>query len=266
MPKQFVAVVLIILLAGLAMAMGTAPQVPPPAELQVKIQGDLDKMDAQVGLAAQKLANLGLQGDETRALLQSLYDNNSAVVTAATIDPGGTLVAIQPATYWKSEGQNISGQEHFPILQRTGQPIMSRMFKTVEGFQAVSLAYPISSEAGARLGYVSVVFKPDALIRNTVQQYVAGYLSVEATALQLDGRIIYDRDPLQIGNMTFTSPAYDSFPALLALAERMTREATGSGSYDYSTPFSTVPVTKSAVWTTVGLHGTQWRLMIAQSK
>ncbi|HVN67043.1 MAG TPA: hypothetical protein VMT55_01620 [Candidatus Sulfotelmatobacter sp.] len=266
MRKQLIAFGLIAFIASLAAAMGTAPQVPPLAEMRGKVQRDLDKLDNEVKSAARKLSALGLRGDATRALLQSLYDNNSAVVTAATVSSGGTLVAIQPSTYRKSEGQNISDQEHFPQLKQTGRPVLSKMFKTVEGFQAVSLAYPIDLANGERLGYVSVVFKPDALVRNTLKQYSAGYVTVEATALQLDGRIIYDKDPLQIGNMTFSSSAYEAFPSLLALAERMTLEATGSGSYEYTTPLNNIPIGKSAAWTTIGLHGTDWRLMIAYAK
>jgi hypothetical protein len=62
---------------------------------------------------------------------------------------------------------------------------------------------------------------------------------------------------MQTGKMTFSDPVYQSYPTLLELANRMTLEASGTGSY-------TFPVKKVSEWATVSLHGTEWRVIVSQ--
>ena len=62
--------------------------------------------------------------------------------------------------------------------------------------------------------------------------------------------------------MLFDDPLYKPFPQLLALGTLISREKKGSGSYDFMQEGSEKVVKKDAYWTTVGLHGTEWRLVV----
>ncbi|MFA6169639.1 MAG: cache domain-containing protein [Candidatus Margulisiibacteriota bacterium] len=248
-----------------AFAMGIAPDLPPVNVLGQQIAGELTQMDGDLAKTAELLGSTGLSGEAAAALLQQLYNNHKSVVDVVTTNPDGYILLVEPATYKSSELSYIGNQPHFVRLKKSGLPVMSSMFKTVEGFYAVSLAYPVRGTSNQALGYVSIVFKPDALMRNVVKNYQFDFFAVDTMALQLDGRIIYDKDPLQVGLMTFESSLYRSVPSLLALAQKVTMEATGSGSYDFPEHAGGAPVKKTAEWTTIALHGMEWRLVIAKN-
>jgi len=262
--KYFIPILLLIVLAAAAFGLGGAPQLPPITVLQSRIAGELNSIDADLAQAAGQIAPLGLTSTATGKVLQKLYDKHSAIIDIATIDLDGNLLLIVPDAYKQAAGTNISQQAHFALIRKTGRPVMSQMFKTVEGFNAAALAYPvIASGETAATGFVSIVFKPDTLMRNIIKDYLQDLPSAEALAIQLDGKVVYDYDIFQVGKMTFSDPGYQAFPSLLLLASKMTQEASGSGTYDYVAR-SGNKATKSAVWTTISLHGTAWRLMLSE--
>jgi hypothetical protein len=253
---------LLVLLSTVVSAMGAAPHLPGIVDLQSQIAAELNSLDSDLAQAAQQLSTIGIYGSASTILL-NIYNKHSSVVDVATVDPDGYLITIQPDRYKSSEGQRINEQPHFMEVIKTGRPGMSGMFKTVEGFYAVSLIYPIVNLKGQTIGYVSLVFKPDALMGNIIKPYTS---SVEAFALQKDGRVIYDKDIYQIGKMTFSDPAYQNYPDLLRLATQITAEASGAGTYAYPVGFSNAPARKATEWTTLSLHGVEWRLVVSQAR
>ena len=247
-----------------ALAMGM-PMGPPSIEqLQQKVAAELEAMDQDVALAAQQLSFSGLHGEGTAGILQRLHDEHTSVVDAATVDLDGRLVLIRPEKYAASEGSSIADQDHFLRLRGAGEPVMSELFETVEGFHAVSIGYPVFSPQGEPIGYISLVFQPDALVRNIVEPLDYKTFQLEALAIQTNGRIVYDKDIMQVGRMTFSDPAYQDYPSLLELAARAVEQESGSGVYEYPASPEGEPVKKEAQWATVGLHGTEWRLILSK--
>jgi len=251
--------------ASAALAMGQPPRPPVLADLQNRISYELNLMNYDLATAARQLSSTGLSSSAVYGILQKLYNDHTSAVDIATIDLDGRLLRIEPERYKGSEGQIISDQPHFILLKKTGKPVLSEMFKTVEGFYAVSLAYPVFSPEGKLIGSVSMVFKPDALMGNIIKSAIAGLPAYEALAIQKDGRIIYDKDILQIGKMTFSDPLYQSYPSVIELAKRITTEASGTGTYDFPVTLANLsPVAKATEWTTISLHGTEWRLILSK--
>ena len=83
--------------------------------------------------------------------------------------------------------------------------------------------------------------------------------------MDLDGLLLYDEDEGQIGRNLLEDPLYKSFPSLLELVEqRILTERSGHGYYSFFqvTGGNEAEVTKECYWTTAGLHGTEWRLVI----
>lgn len=257
----------LLLLIGLpAWSMSGPPPLPPLAVLQSQVSAELYSLDSDLADAAQKLATAGLTGDTANDILQKLYDRHPAIADNVTISLDCHLLAVAPYRYQKAIGEYIGDQPHIIQLKKSNQPVMSEMFKVVEGFWAVAIVYPVNAANGKTLGYVGSVVKPDALFRNVLIPYIAGNLSIEATAIETDGQIIYDKDLLQIGKNTFTDPAYRSFASLLDLARRITAEASGTGTYTFSTGLGNAPVEKVSEWTTISLHGIDWRFILSQNK
>jgi hypothetical protein len=254
--------IILALSASQALAMGTAP---PVKDLGERISLELHRLDDDLEEAAGQLSTTGLRGEKASNILLNLYKEHYSIIDIATIDLDGNLVLIEPAKYKGAEGKNITDQSHFAQIKTTNKPVLSEMFKTVEGFYAVSLAYPIISEEKNLIGFVSAVLQPNALARKVIESSLSDFPEIEAMIIQKDGRIIYDRDILQVGKMTFSDPLYQSSPSLLALAASVTKEAEGTGSYIFQAGWGKEPVKKDAEWTTISLHGIEWRLLLSKT-
>ncbi|MFA6431578.1 MAG: PDC sensor domain-containing protein [Candidatus Margulisiibacteriota bacterium] len=262
--KKYLSVLFVVMLSISAFALGSAPKLPGVNDLKQQVVTELMSLDSDIAGVAQQLAILLPTGGDIRPLLRKIYDEHSSVADIAVIDPAGIIRIIEPAAYKSAEGKPVNGMDQLDIMKETKSPLLSEQFMAVEGFSACSLAYPIYSTGGKLFGYISVVFKPDALLKKIIDQYATINPTVEVTMIQLDGRIIYDKDILQVGQMTFTSPNYKNYPALLTLANRMTAEATGQGVYEYLPQYGTTPVKKEADWSTITLHGREWRLVVSK--
>ena len=245
-------------------AMGTPPHLPGLSDLQGKIAAELTSLDSDLAGAAKQLSTVGLFNNSS-VILRKIYDDHASVVDVATVNPEGYLMTIQPERYKAAEGQRIDEQPHFREIQKTGRPVMSGVFKTVEGFYAASIIYPVVNLKGQAIGYVSVVFKPDALMGKFIKPYLSPLSSTEAFALQTDGRVIYDHDIMQIGKLTFSDPAYQGYPDLIRLAARITAEPSGAGNYTFPAGRGGAPARKATEWTTIALHGVAWRLVVSKT-
>jgi hypothetical protein len=141
---------------------------------------------------------------------------------------------------------------------------MSPVFPAAEGFDAVSIRWPVRDETGVYLGLVSVLVDPQRLLAEQADRALAGTPNT-AWATDTDGRLIYDRDPGDlVGRNMLTDPVFANYPELVALATRVTVEPAGSGTYTFTPGGGGSPVRKEAVWATTGLHGTEWRLVVAR--
>jgi hypothetical protein len=268
MKKSFLVWTLLIVSAAAVLAMGSAPKPPAAANLQAPVQTELNRMDELMKLAAIKLAATDLQSSDARQVLFDVYNNVNSAIVVSTISEDGVLLAVEPSARYKTGvGKSVADQALFQTLKATNKPAMSPMFKAVEGFNAVGLGYPITSAVdGKTNGYTTLVFQPDALVRKIVNN-LAGPATFEALAIQLDGEVIYDRDILQVGKMTFSDPGYAEFPSLVAFARQVVATREGTGSYQfYNKRGSTAAVTKQATWASVGLYGTEWRLIVSAAQ
>ena len=211
-----------------------------------------------------KLSTVGLKGDTARPVIREIQIRNpDMVIDVCTISPEGVMLIVEPSPYRSFEGTDISGQEQVRTLLRTRQPVMSSVFRTVEGVAAVDMEHPVMGPDGKFLGSVSAIFQPWVLIGKCVQGLLSG-LPVEIWAMQPDGKILYDADRHEVGRMLFSAPEYRPFPELLQLGRRIAAEPRGWGSYSYFKAGTSQVVHKDALWVTITLNGTAWRLVSVQ--
>jgi len=232
--------------------------------LTASIQAVLDLMDQDVGATAGQIKLTGLDSQQTRWMLTELCGRHSYAVDCATVGPQGLLVAVEPAAYHVFEGADISDQAQVIDLQQTLAPVLSNEFMSVEGFPAIDLEWPMLDDGGSLLGAVSVMSKPAELLGSIIAPQLLG-TGYTCMVLQTDGTILYDADSTQIGKNTFTDPLYASYPELLALAQRVVASASGSGSYSFPSSGGGAAVVKQAWWNTVGLHETEWRVVLIRA-
>ncbi len=241
-----------------------APELPPVLlELQGAIQAVLDRMDADLAAAAENLTRAGLTSPDTRAILNDLCEQHAYVVDCCTVDRNGTMLMVEPAAYREFEGSDISQQEQIIRLHQTEQPVLSQAFRAVEGFNAVDLETPVFGADGEMIGSVSMLIRPESFLSTLIAPEVQG-LPIDAWVMQLDGLILYDPDEEEIGRNLFEDPIYQPFPQLLTVGHEITANESGTGIYEFFGTGMSAPVKKEASWCSVGLHGTNWRVVATQ--
>jgi hypothetical protein len=230
--------------------------------LKNAIDGSLKKIDGRLIVASKKAALSGLKGIKTEQALLGLCRSVPGSIDCATVDLGGRMVTVIPAEYKKYKGADISTQEQVIRLQKTGKPVISHVFRSVEGIDAVDIEYPVYLKNRKLAGAVSLLLNPEAFLASVIVPILNG-LPHEAWLMQKDGRILYDKDAKQIGLMLFEDPLYRPYENLLAAGRKIAGDKKGTGSYEFLAVGKRGSVRKNIVWDTVGLYGVEWRLVVA---
>jgi len=143
---------------------------------------------------------------------------------------------------------------------KTGQPVLSNIFRAVEGFPAADAEYPVVTPEGGRLGSVSILFHPEKLLGNILTPLLQG-TPVDIWVMEKGGLLLFDADASEIGLNLFTSRLFKPYRSLINLGRRIAARPEGSGVYYYRSHTSPTTVRKNAFWRSVSLYGTEWRLV-----
>lgn len=261
--------------AGGAISSFEEPSIEMPfllLQIQADLQGSLSDLDMAVAKASSDLSASGLEGNGAREVLRGLLAKNSDLVEAVTFSEEGKILVAECEGCEGGEGEDISSQKHIAHVLKSKNPTFSGQFLLVEGYQATAIAYPVFSPEGEFMGGISAIIKPEELIEALVAPKLRFNISTRSNitdysfwSMHLDGLIAYDRDESQIGKRLFEDPLYQPFPSLLDLGERIVAERAGHGHYTFQvTEGDERVVTKESYWTTVGLHGREWRLIVTK--
>lgn len=237
-----------------------ANDLPVLVEVQQRISAEFNRLDAAMQDAARKLGAGGLTGDGAREALAGLCGKFPFSVDCSAVDTRARMVTIEPASFRHLEGSDISAQKHVQVAIRKRQPVMSSVFKAIEGFPAVDVEYPVIDPAGQCIGSVSLLFKPEMLFAQILPPILKG-IPVDIWAMEKNGRIIYDVDPSQIGLNLFGANMYRPYTELQNIGRRIAARPEGSGGYTYKVYGENTVGKKSAYWKTAALYGTEWRLV-----
>ncbi len=197
-----------------------------------------------------------------RNSFQEFYKNNPYVVSCALIDPSGTIVYAEPSDFHPSEGKNISDQENFFMMQKNRAPMLSSSFLAIEGFDAVSLQYPLIDSEGDFHGSVSILIRPDIMVEELVAPIIAETL-FEPWIMEPDGRILFDKSYGGTGRMLYIDYLYEEMRTFRQLGDNIASNKSGQGDYVHHKPESDESVVKLAIWDTMELHNTQWRIIVS---
>jgi len=229
------------------------------------INSELQKLDSVVLDACQKLSGTGLTGAAVEQILNEIYTQNSdIIVNAATADKNDILLAVQPSSYSDIIGEDITDQEQNIEMHQTMRPTVSNLIQLVEGFPGIVMVAPVFNSNGLFIGSLSIVFLPYELIHPIVKDSIQGIYTIYA--LQKNGTLIYDDSPEQ-GKNVFTDEEYQGYTELQAFIHNVVNTQSGYGTYSYFDDLSPSRplVNKEAFWTTIGIHNTEWRLVIAHT-
>jgi hypothetical protein len=257
--------VLIVMTAGCAGPVKNEKQIKVATDnLQGIIQSKLLNLDNAVSAAAQKIAKSGLQGEETRGILNGLCKKYPYLLDCSTADLRGMMITVAPEGYRRYEGTDTATTEaskKFLVgLSDNKKPVLSDIFKAVEGADAIVLVRPVVTEKAVLLGVVSALFKPGSLMDETIAPQ-AKVVALKVNVMQLDGMVIYCTTGTETGKNVLTDPSYKDYPELIAQAEKIAAQKTGTGGYVYPDEATGKLVKKTIYWTSIGLHGTEWRIV-----
>lgn len=225
------------------------------------IEASLDELAGSASAGAGDISAVGLDTSATRLVLSELLRRKPEVIEASTVSPAGILVAIEPEKYQSSEGVDISGQAHVTYMREHHQPMLSNLFHTVEGLWAIALPWPLVGQDGTFLGSLSLLIDHVPFFRGLTAPIVDG-TPYSVTIQQLDGTILYDADPSQVGKNVFSDPSLQAYPDLSRQVHEVVAAESGSGSYEFRTPDSQQAIIKHCQWTTIRRFAAEWRVAI----
>jgi len=230
--------------------------------VQHEIWAALDSASENLTAASIGLRSTGLNGSDAREVLDELLDSVPFAVDVVTIDIDGRIIAAEPSEYDEVEGTDISSQAQVRKMNETMMPVMSDVFVMAEGFTAIDIEVPVFTDDGVFNGSVSVALDLESMIRGIVNSNV-NTERFQFTALQRDGLEVYDTDEAQIGRNLFTDEAYENYTAVLNFMHELVGQNRGYGTYEYYLTLDSKDLTEKEVyWSSVGLYGAEWRLLM----
>jgi hypothetical protein len=228
-----------------------------------ELQAAWDKLDANMLRIMREIKTDFSSEEGIRTLMSEMLQGNPAIVEIAYVDLAGKMRYIEPKEYKNFEGTEISDQAHVTTLHKTKKAVFSNAFPSVEGFQAVSLAYPAFDRKGKLAGSISLLINPVFMVEPLLKNVNIPY-SHELWIMQTDGLIVYDLDWPEIGKNLFKDPHYQGFDSLLKLGKEIAAKKSGSGDYVFEAVGDTEKVLKQASWDTIRLYGVEWRVVISE--
>jgi len=224
-----------------------------------EINLQLKHTDRDLSLAAKEMSRDNLKPEESRKILLQLSQTNPAVIDCAFVNPEGIMKMVEPKTYKKSEGRDISSQEQMKKLRETKKPVASNYFFSIEKTKSLDFEYPINKN-GKFLGSVSLMVNPEKYfgvhIRKMGLEKEKRYYW---TVIQTDGTMLYDTDNTQIGKNVFTDPYYKKYPDIRRVVKNVTQIKSGSDIYTETEHHTQGTV--QVYWDTVKIYGTEYKIM-----
>ena len=188
---------------------------------------------------------------------------NPWTLSSFTVSRDGIVMSAAPKNHAGFVGTNLSGQPAVRMANAKHAPMISSVFKMVEGFNAVSQSYPVFSPAGEYLGFTDITYAPEVFLVRQIEPVTNGTM-YDVWVVQTDGTEIYDTSPEEIGKNILTDPAYAD-PALRTISTRIVQEPSGTGSYTFWDREWNRNITKMAAWDTAGIDGTEWRVVVTKA-
>lgn len=212
----------------------------------------LDATDSNVSQAAAELGRTGLAGSAADAVLLNLSRSAGFVIDAVAYAPDGRVVAAAPAKYGSLVGTNLTDATTPADFYKMAY--LGPYDQLAEGFWGVALGYPVTDANRTTVGGVSVAVRPELLLKGPAED-ARGSRPLALFAVQTNGTILYADDPALVGQQ-MSQPG----TGLAGLAAQITATRSGVATHRPAN----AAADRTMAWETVGLHGTEWRLIVAQ--
>ncbi len=204
------------------------------------------------------IVDLDNKGKQYMALL---YEANKEQIRSVTrVDANGRIIHTAPYSQ-DSIGKDISGQKHIQEIIRTRKPVVSDVFKTVQGFDAVALHVPVFRNKTYD-GAIGITVNFASLAKRYVEGIKIGKTGY-AWMISRDGTELFCPVPGHTGKSVFENGK--DFPSILAMAGEMQKGHQGVTTYSFDkiAAQTVEPVKKHAVYMPVPIGNTFWSIVVA---
>jgi len=178
------------------------------------------------------------------------------------VDENGIITYTVP--FSQSIGQDISRQKHMREILRTHKPVVSDVFRTVQGFEAIALHVPVFKGKTFR-GTLALVIDFQSLTRQYLEVIRIGTTGY-AWVISADGIELYDPVPGFTGKSVFAN--HKEFPSVITMARAMLtgRQGVATYTFDRIGGDRIAPVRKHAVYLPIHIGNTFWSIAVASSE
>lgn len=258
---------LVVLLIALFLSAPVAAAEKQPLVLQAaqsQMQAILNSLDDRMKEACGQLSAAELDSSQTARVLRWLRTKEPQVIVASTVSPQGVMVRVEPAEYSRFEGSDISQQPQVQSMLSKHQPVASRLFQTVEGYWAVDIERPIWGPKQDFRGALSATIHPAPLAKQVLDGITAAQ-GLRFYLLQQDGTVLFSNRLEEIGLNLKKTGLYKELPEVRQAVDRILAEPQGSLDGRHflgEQPEDALP--RRNHWTSLELHGAQWRLGFAE--
>ncbi len=201
----------------------------PQATLEAARQNiikEFSRIDLEMKRAAERLGAAGLTGYDARSALEDLFNAFPYAVDCAAVDSTGRMVTIEPAPFRHFEGNDISDQEQVKRMLDRRIPVLSGVFRTVEGIEATDVEFPVFGSDGAFLGSVSLLFSAEKFLAAALAP-AAGVKPASVWIMETGGRILFHPEKSRVGTNFFAWERLRTEDDLRRLAERIASNPDG---------------------------------------
>ncbi len=213
--------------------------------------------------ALSQMNTVVVDGPEGKAVLKLFYETNQArIMEISRVDEKGVIRDDFPDS--NAVGLDISNRKHIVTLMREHKPVISEVFRTIEGIDAVALHVPVLQGTEFK-GSVEVLVDFQNLARrylDVVKVGPTGYAWVISQA----GIVLYTPVPGFTGKSVLEANKDNPSSGALVSAMLQGREGTAEYTSQNIADRRVSPTRKYAVFVPVHLGNTFWSICVASSE
>jgi C4-dicarboxylate-specific signal transduction histidine kinase len=200
---------------------------------------------------------------EGKRILKLFYETNQARIMEITrVDGKGIILDDFPDS--NAVGLDISHQKHIVTLMRDHKPVISEVFRTIEGIDSIALHVPVM-QGGEFKGSVEVLVDFNRLAKRFLDVIKVGGTGY-AWVISQTGTILYTPVPGFTGKSILEAKNDNPPPRTLVSAMLQGREGTAEYTSERIGARQVSPTRKYAVYVPVRLGNTFWSICVASSE
>lgn len=210
-----------------------------------------------------KMDGVNRVDDDGKRYMALFYEAHQEQIRAITrVDAGGRILHSVP--FSGAEGKDISGQPHMLEILREHKPVVSDVFRTVQGFDAVALHVPVFKGTTFQ-GTIAIVIDFASLAQRYLEVIKIGKTGY-AWVVGRDGTTLYSPVPGFVGKSVFDNCR--DYPAIISMAREMLLGHEGSTVYTFDRigDRKVAPVKKYAVYMPIPIVDSFWSIVVASAE